>query len=411
MGRNLEKHMSDVRPFRGIRPRDDLAARVIAPPYDVLSEAQARALATDPLSFVRVTRSEVDLERGADPHSEAAYARARANLDAMVAEGTLVRDEAATYYLYGQQMGAHTQIGVLAGASVAEYDAGTIAKHELTRPDKEDDRTHHMDVLDAQVGLVFLAFRPTAAISALLEEIASAPPAWEVTTPDDVVHRLWPAPQDRVEPLRAAFAELDMLYIADGHHRSAAASRIHALRSSGASAHFLAGLYPSDRLQVLAYNRVIHDLNGHTPDALRAAIAEAGFERVDDGRDTPAERGTFSMFLEGSWSTLRAGKALRSAADPVARLDVAILQDHVLGPLLGIDDPRRSTRVTFVGGIGGPKALEQAASAREQAVAFHLYPTGLDQLFDVADAGRVMPPKSTWFEPKLREGVVVRGLA
>jgi uncharacterized protein (DUF1015 family) len=319
----------------------------------------------------------------------------------------MIRDDAPTYYLYGQKMGEHTQIGVLAACSVAEYDAGTIKKHEFTRPDKEDDRTRHMEVLDAQVGLVFLTHRAHAGIAEIVSRISDAPPAWRVTTEDGVEHALWPAPASEVPALRQAFAELDALYIADGHHRSAAASRVHAARGNERSAYFLAGLFPDDRLQVLAYNRVVHDLNGHDADAFLAAVNERF--TVASGAPVPTVRGTFSMYFQGKWQTLTPRDGLVDTGDPVARLDASVLQDLLLSPILGIEDPRRSKRITFVGGIRGARALSDAVDGGH-AVAFHLYPTGLDQLFEVADAGEVMPPKSTWFEPKLREGVVVRDL-
>jgi uncharacterized protein (DUF1015 family) len=363
---------------------------------------------------VRVTRSEVDLPHGTDAHSDLAYRTARANLDRFVADGILIRDPEPRYYFYGQTMGDHTQVGILAGCSVKEYDEGLIAKHELTRPDKEDDRTHHMDVLDAQVGLVFLAYRPTAELDRLTAVVTSREPEWEVTSEDGVVHRLWVAPPERTGEIGAAFEQVPKLYVADGHHRSAAASRIHALRGDEASAWFLCGLFPSDRLQVLPYNRVVRDLHGLTADQLRERIA-ASFEAREDGRDRPARRGEFSMYLDGRWTTLVARPSVRSA-DPVGGLDVSILQDHLLRPILGIDDPRRSERIAFVGGIRGSIALSDAvdrldrAAGAAGAVAFALYPTSLDELFAVADAGHVMPPKSTWFEPKLREGVVVRSL-
>ncbi|TNE86276.1 MAG: DUF1015 domain-containing protein [Deltaproteobacteria bacterium] len=400
--------MADVRPFRALRPRDDLAVEVIAPPYDVLSEAEARAIAENRRSFVRITRSEVDLPAGTDAHSDAAYAKARENLDGFVANGTIVEDAVPTYYFYGQVMGDHRQVGVLAACSVAEYDAGRIAKHEYTRPDKEDDRTHHMEVLDAQVGLVFLAYRASQTLASLTARGTAGEPAWRVTTEDGVEHALWPAPADLVEPLRAAFAELDTLYIADGHHRSAAASRVHANRGNERSAYFLAGLFPDDALYVMAYNRVVHDLNGHDVAAFRALLSEK-FDVARTEAPVPTERGTFTMYLEGAWHLCTPKAGVVDADDPVKCLDVAVLQDHVLEPILGIDDPRRSTRISFVGGIRGHVALSTAVD-EGAAVAFHMVPTGLDQLFRVADAGQVMPPKSTWFEPKLREGVVVRKL-
>ncbi|MCA9566731.1 MAG: DUF1015 domain-containing protein [Myxococcales bacterium] len=400
--------MADVRPFRVVRPRDTDAEAVIAPPYDVLSEAQARSIARERRSFVRITRSEVDLPEGTDPHSEAAYAKARETLDAFLADGLLEQDDAPSYLFYGQIMGDHEQVGIIAACSVDEYDDGRIAKHEFTRPDKEDDRTHHMEVLDAQVGLVFLAYRPTDALARITAEVTASAPRWRVTTDDGVVHTVWSPTPAQVEAVQAAFADVDKLYVADGHHRSAAASRVHAHRKSALTSHFIAGLYPSDRLQVMAYNRVVHDLNGHTPDAFLAAVGEAfTVSPANDG--VPAERGEVRMYIGGTWRSLRVRDGRVDLDDPVARLDASVLQQHLLGPLLGIDDPRRSTRITFVGGIHGPDALVEAVDAGA-AVAFHLYPTGLDQLFEVADAGEVMPPKSTWFEPKLRGGVVVHRL-
>jgi len=380
---------------------------VIAPPYDVLTEDEARALAQDPRCFVRVTRPEVDLEPGTDPHCDLAYQQARRNLDELVVEGVLQLDEEPTYYFYGQVMGDHRQIGVLAGASVAEYDAGTIKKHEYTRPDKEDDWTHHMEVLDAQVGLVFLAYRSTERLSALTAELTAGEPAWRVTTDDGVEHALWPAPLDRVAEIQAAFAELDALYIADGHHRSAAASRVHAERQQPSSAHFLAGLFPDDSLCVMAYNRVVHSLGGRTPQELLSAIEEH-FTVEPTQEPAPDARGVFTAYVDGAWHRL-VPKPGVVPDDPVGGLDVSVLQDRVLAPLLGIADPRRSTDISFVGGIRGAKALSDAVD-QGGGIAFHLFPTGLDQLFAVADAGRVMPPKSTWFEPKLREGVVIKEL-
>jgi len=293
---------------------------------------------------------------------------------------------------------------VIAACSVEEYNRGAIAKHEFTRPDKEDDRTHHMEVLDAQVGLVFLAYRPSAAIDAIVAQATAAKPNWQVTTDDGVIHTLWALPQQHTADLRAAFAALDRIYIADGHHRSAAASRVFANRGDEASSLFLAGLYPSDQLQVLAYNRVVKDLNGHTPEQFLGAV-DAAWERTPATDGVPARRGEVRMYFQGAWHTLTVREP--AVGDPVAVLDVAQLQDQLLQPILGIEDPRRSERIRFVGGIRGPDELVRQVDAGA-AVAFHLFPTSLDQLFDVADADRVMPPKSTWFEPKLREGVAIR---
>lgn len=398
--------MADVVPFRALRPRDDLAGEVIAPPYDVLSDAEARAIGANRNSFVRVTRSEVDLPVGTDPHSELAYQTARVNLDQFVKDGILVHDEQPTYYLYHQVMGNHRQTGVIAAASAAEYDDGRIARHEYTRPDKEDDRTHHMDVLDAQVGLVFLAFRPTAGLRALMTRATTGPPKWSVTTEDGVQHALWAAPPALVPAFRDAFAEVPRLYVCDGHHRCAAASRIHAQRKDEVSAHFLAGLFPSDELQVLPYNRVVHDTHGLSPEELLHRVQTA--YAVEEGPPTPVRRGEVAMYIGGKWFTMRV-RSDRYTGDPVKDLDVSLLQDLVLGPILGIDDPRRSQRISFVGGIRGTEVLTAEVDANG-GVAFSLYPTSLEELFAVADAGQVMPPKSTWFEPKLREGVAIRSL-
>ena len=399
--------MSDVRPFRALRPPEELAASVIAPPYDVLSDAQARDLAINRNSFVRVTRSEVDLPVGTDPHSEETYAMARANLEVFVGEGLLVRDDQPTYYFYGQRMGTHEQVGVLAGASVDEYDRGDIARHEFTRPDKEDDRTHHLDVLDAQVGLVFLTYRPDATLRRLTEQVTALPPAWSVTTEDDVVHTFWLAPEFLNASIQEAFSSLERLYIADGHHRSAAASRIHALRGGGPSRFFLAGLFPADSLQVMAYNRVVEDLNGHTVEGFLGQV-RSGFNVAPCEGGAPSSQGQIHMYLAGDWYRLQA-LAPVSEKDPVARLDVSVLQERLLTPILGIEDVRTSSRVQFIGGVHGSSGLEASVDAGA-AVAFHLYPTSLDEMFAVADVGEVMPPKSTWFEPKLREGVVIRKL-
>ena len=397
--------MADVRPFRALRPQPALAPRMITSPYDVLTDAEARALAQDPLSFVHVTRPEVDLPAGADPHGPAAWARARQNLDALVAQGALLLDEAPRYYVYAQRMGEHRQAGFLAATSVAEYDAGRIRKHELTRPDKEEDRTRHMEALDAQVGLVFLAYRARPDLRAVLEAAQAAPPLWATTSADGVDHAFFAVPAALEETVRAGFAALDALYVADGHHRSAAASRVHAARGDAASGWFLSGLFPDDALQIMAYNRVVHDLHGHTAAGLRALLAERF--TLAPGAPRPGQAGRFSMYLDGAWTWLTPREPVEG--DPVTRLDVSVLQDRVLAPLLGIDDPRRSERISFVGGIRGPEALQAAVDARG-GVAFHLHPTTLAELFAVADAGQIMPPKSTWFEPKLCEGVVSRAL-
>lgn len=402
--------MADVRPFRAVRPRDDLAAQVIAPPYDTFDEEEARGMALNPRSFVHVTRPEVDLPRGTDPHSELAWTRGRENLERFLAEGVLVEDDEPAYYLYRLRMGDHVQTGFLAGASVEEYRRGRIKKHEHTRPDKEEDRTRHMETLCAQVGLVFLAYRRNERLAAIAEDITTLAPRWRITTPDGVEHSLWRAPDVDTPHIRAAFAKVPALYVADGHHRSAAAQRVHEARGDEDSATFLAGLFPDDQLYVMAYNRLVADLNGRDADGFMAEVG-AAFHVDEAPGPRPAGPGQFTMYLGGRWWQLEPREGRVDRRDPVVSLDVSVLQDLLLGPILGIDDPRRSERIRFVGGIRGPGALSHAVDQGEAAVAFHLFPTGLDQLFRVADAGQVMPPKSTWFEPKLREGVVSRRLA
>jgi uncharacterized protein (DUF1015 family) len=405
---NQGKSMANLLPFTAIRPEPSLAERVIAPPYDVLSRKEATDIALERLSFVRVTRSEVDLPLEADSHSEEAYQMARTNLNDLIHSGALIQDDDPHYYFYGQQMGEHFQLGLIAAASVDEYDNDLIKKHEFTRPDKEDDRTHHMEVIDVQVGMVFLTYRQTDELGAIFKTILEGPLLWKVTTDDDVEHTFYRAPLTMNDRIMRAFAHVPALYIADGHHRCAAASRVHANRKSQQSAHFLAGIYPDDALKVMAYNRVVHDLNGHTPERFLTAIKEK-FSITDCADPVPLVGGTFTFYMEGKWRTLTPKEGVVDHNDPVGRLDVAVLQDNILSPILGITDPRRSTRIDFVGGIRGHEALSRAVDDG-RALAIHCYPTPLDQLFSVADAGEVMPPKSTWFEPKLREGVAIRKL-
>lgn len=403
--------MSRIVPFRAVRAANAHAAEVIAPPYDVMSEAESRAIvAANPRSFVRVSRPETVLPVGADSHAPEAYAAARAQLGAMLAEGLLTQDDAPSYYLYGQTWRGRTQVGLVAGFSVAEYDQNLVRKHEFTRPDKEKDRVDHIDATDCQTGMVFLAHRDHAALNALLEAGTRTAPEWRVTTEDGVEHVLWRvADPAAVAAITEAAAELPCVYVADGHHRSAAASIVHRQRAGrpGSHAWFLAGLFPASQLRILAYNRVVRDLAGQTPESLLAAI-RAHFDVTPTAEPVPPGRGYVTMYLAGAWHLLHARDV---PADPVAGLDVSLLQDRVLRPLLGIDNPRTDTRIEFVGGIRGWQELVAKVDAGTHAVAFHMHPTSLGELFDVADSGNVMPPKSTWFEPKLRDAVAMHRLS
>jgi uncharacterized protein (DUF1015 family) len=399
--------MSEIRPFRAVRAANAVASQVIAPPYDVMSADEARAIvAGNPRSFVRVSRPEAVMDKGADAHAPEAYATARREFAAMLAEGLLQRDDSPSYYLYGQTMGTHFQVGLVAAFSVAEYDDGRIKKHEFTRPDKERDRVNHIDATDCQTGMVFLAYRDQEPLNSLITAGTKKAPEWRVTTEDGVEHVLWRISDPAaVAAITRAAGELPATYVADGHHRSAAASIVHRERGGGEGAHawFLAGLFPASTLQILPYNRAVKDLYGHSPDSLLQAI-RAHFDVTDTTNPTPPGRGYVTMYLGGRWHLL---KARDVPADPVAALDVSLLQDRVLRPLLGIENPRTDKRIDFVGGIRGAAELVRMVDSGTHAVAFLMHPTSLDQLFAVADSGNVMPPKSTWFEPKLRDAVAM----
>ena len=403
--------MVDFRPFAGWRPPPALAAQVAALPYDVMNRAEAREMAAgNPLSLLHITRPDIDLPDDADAHGDAAYAQALHGLHTLLAQGGLMQDAVPCYYAYGQTMNGRRQIGLMGVASAAEYWSGTIKRHELTRADKEEDRLRHVRTLGAHMGPVFLTYRAQGAIDAHVAEITATEPSVDFVAPDGIRHQLWPVRDHaRLDALRALFSGLDALYIADGHHRAAAAARVGRDAPPGDQAgHFLACAFPHDQLAILPYFRVMLDLNGHTPASLREALAK-DFVVTPLSRAEPATvRHTFTLGLrDDGWYRL----ALRDPAgvdeaDPVARLDVSLLQSRVLAPLFGIADPRTSQRIDFVGGIRGVAALEKRLA--EDAVAvFALHPTTLEDLMAISDAGQIMPPKSTWFEPKLRSGMVV----
>ncbi len=411
--------MARIEPFRAWRPAPGLAERVASPPYDVLSSEEARRMAaTEPYSFLHVVKPEIDLPEGTDPYAPEVYAKGAENLRRLVGEGALVREDRPAYYLYRQQMGDHVQTGVVAGASVDEYEADLIKKHEHTRRAKEDDRTRHVEALNANTGPVFLAYKAQEEIDRLVERLTSGEPTYDFTADDGIRHTLWVVddPAD-VEALRTAFARVPEMYVADGHHRSAAAVRVRESRRAANPAHtgnepynfFLSVIFPHNQLKILDYNRVVRDLAGRSKETFLEEISEK-FTVEPTGSPRPGSPHEFGMYLDGSWYRLGARPGTWPEDDPVRSLDVAILQDNLLAPVLGIGDPRSDERIDFVGGIRGLGELESRVDSGAWAVAFALYPTSIEQLFAVADAGKVMPPKSTWFEPKLRSGLIVRPL-
>ncbi|SDX83152.1 Uncharacterized conserved protein, DUF1015 family [Allochromatium warmingii] len=400
--------MSLIQTFAALRPTAEYAAAVAAPPYDVLSTAEARQLvAGRPWSFLHISRAEVDLPETTDPYAPEVYAQARANLERMLAAGVLVRDSEPGYSVYRLTWGAHVQTGCVVAASIAAYDAGRIKKHELTRPTKEADRVRQIEALNAQTGPVLLVHRATPEIDATLAALADAhAPDYDLTAPGGVRHQLWRITERAViEQLTQAFERLDSLYIADGHHRSAAASRVAALRHDP-TAGFLAVTFPHDQLSILDYNRLVRDLNGLAPHSFVQQVATRCTVEPVTAPLAPERAGVVGMYQAGQWYRLTLAEQSEQSADPVAALDVSRLQHQILGPLLGISDPRRDERLECVGGIRGLAGLTERVDSGEMAVAFALYPTSVAELMAVADQGAIMPPKSTWFEPKLADGLV-----
>jgi uncharacterized protein (DUF1015 family) len=407
-----------VRPFAALRPSAERAADVIAPPYDVVSTDEARALvAGRPSSFLHISRPEVDLPPGTSPYSDAAYAQGAATFARLQHAGVLVRDAEPSFYAYRMVMDGRTQTGVALIASVAAYETHRIRRHELTRPDKESDRVRNIATLNAQTGPVLLAYRANEALAELIYAAASARPLLEATGPNGVVHTVWQvAAPERVSTFAAAFEALEALYIADGHHRAAAAARVAAERrqdrpragevAEPAYEYFLAVAFPHDEMRILDYNRVVRDLNGLSAEQLVARLRDSFDVEPSDAPVKPAEPETFGMFLAGRWYRLKINAPLVPRHDPVAALDVSLLQDRLLGPVLGVGDPRIDPRIDFVGGVRGLTELERRVASGSAAVAFALHPTRMEQLMAVADAGKLMPPKSTWFEPKLADGLL-----
>lgn len=404
--------MASIHPFRALRPAPAHAAAVSSVPYDVVSIDEARQVAAgNPLSFLRVTRSEVDLPSGTDPYDAGVYDRARENLAALREQGALVIDEVPALYLYRLRMGGHEQTGVAGCFSLDDYDAGRIKKHERTRRDKEDDRTRHIVETRAQTGVVFLTYRAAAGIDAVARQALAGEPLYDFTAGDGVQHTVWRAGLDRTRALVEAFAEVPALYIADGHHRAASAARARA--ELGGSAEelaagadtFIAVAFPDAQMQILPYNRTVKDLGGRTPEAFLDEVRKR--VPVSPGPASPARQGEVSMYVGGRWYTVAIGGAAATDGSRASGLDVARLQHAVLEPVFGIGDIRSDKRIDFVGGARGTKALEEAVDSGRAAVAFSMFPVTIADLIAISDAGGIMPPKSTWFEPKLRDGLLV----
>ncbi|HOK07474.1 MAG TPA: DUF1015 family protein [Syntrophales bacterium] len=406
--------MTVIRPFRALRPRPEFAGAVAAPPYDVLSREEAKALAAgNPLSFLHVEKSEIDLDPYPPADEGEIYRLARENLLGLVRDGVLVRDERECFYIYRETMGGHAQYGIVCTVAVKAYEEGIVKIHELTRADKERERTLHVEAVNAHTGPVFIAYRRRGDLDAAVARLTAKTPQYDFTADDGVAHTVWVVDDEQEKAdLQALLGRVGDLYIADGHHRAAAAvAAARKRRGAGAPApeggeFFLAVLFPHDQLRILAYNRVVRDLHGLTVEGFLRRVGEGFLVSPDAEAHTPRRPHEFGLYVGGRWYRLLAS-AGGDPDDPVQSLDVTILQERLLRPILGIGDPRTDERIDFVGGIRGFRELERLVDAGGFAAAFSLFPTSLEELMAVADAGRIMPPKSTWFEPKLRSGLFV----
>jgi uncharacterized protein (DUF1015 family) len=399
--------MATIKPFAALRPKPELAAQICELPYDVMSSDEAREIAAgNPLSFLHVSKPEIDLPPGTNLYAPEVYAKGKENFQKLIRDGALKQDSQPCFYLYRQIMGGHSQTGFVAAVSCEEYLRGTIKKHELTQPDKEDDRLRHIETLNSQTGPAFLTYRASSALDEFIAKKISGKPGMDFTAKDGVRHTSWTIDDTAgIQFIQAQFEKTPFLYIADGHHRSAAAARIFQKRNgAGHSGQFLAVVFSHNQLQILSYNRVLKDLNGRTPEQL-LEILNTVFAIEPDGAAVPVRKHEVGLYLHGQWRTLTFRKKPAATSDPVGLLDVSLLQKRVLTPIFSIGDPRTSGRIDFVGGIRGTAELEKLVNSGEYACAFSMFPTSIEDLMTVADAGGIMPPKSTWFEPKLRDGM------
>jgi uncharacterized protein (DUF1015 family) len=398
-----------IKPFRALRPAPGRAAEVLAPPYDVLSSTEARERAKGkPWSFLHISKPEIDLDPATDPYDKAVYAKAADNLKRMIDSGILVRDTKPCYYVYRLTWRDHTQTGLAAAASLNDYVSNRIRKHELTTPVKEDDRVRQIEAVNAHTGPVMIGYPNSPEIDAMLASAAAGKPDVDVTIDDGVRHQLWVIADDAlIDRLTCAFDTLPAVYIADGHHRSAAAARVSAARKDdGSHRYFLSVMFPEHEMTILDYNRVVKDLNGRNAEQFLAELRKSFTVAVSEQPVRPASSHDYGMYLAGRWYRLTIKPDLVPASDPIGRLPITVLTRNVIEPLLGIRDPRTDKRIDFIGGARGLAELERRVKSGEMAIAFALYPTQMHDLMAVADAGGIMPPKSTWFEPKLADGMV-----
>lgn len=399
--------MAVLKPFAALRPKPELAPQICELPYDVMSSQEARALAAgNPLSFLHVSKPEIDLPPGTDVHAPEVYDKGKVNFQKLIAHGALRQDAQPCFYLYRQIMGAHSQVGLVAAASCEEYLSGVIKKHEFTRPDKEDDRVRHIEILNSQTGPVFLTYRATSAMDEFVAKRIAGSPDVDFTAIDGVRHTAWTVGDAAgIKFITEQFLTVPSLYIADGHHRSAAAARVFQSRhGAGQSGGFLTVTFPHNQMQILPYNRVLKDLNGLSIAQLLQKL-DAVFVVNLSGNANPTRKHELGLFLAGKWHTLHFRPHFAATTDPIEKLDVTLLQKFVLAPIFGVDDARTSKRINFVGGIRGTTELEKLVNSGDHACAFSMFPTSIEDLMTIADAGGIMPPKSTWFEPKLRDGM------
>jgi uncharacterized protein (DUF1015 family) len=413
--------MALIKPFRALRPLKEIVKQVAAPPYDVMSVAEACSMAEgNPFSFLHISRPEIDLPVEIDPHDETVYRKGQENLASFIAGETLMQDQEDSYYIYRQKMGSVVQTGLVACASVDDYQSGLIKKHELTRADKEEDRVLHIDYLDANDEPVFYVYRNSTVINDLIACLTRTEPLYDFTTADAVEHTVWAVSDvEVIRQISEEFAHIETLYVADGHHRSAAASRVRELRKGRNANHtgseeynfFLTVIFPDNEMNVMAYNRAVKDLNSLSIVEFFTLAGEKFDITPVESAVTPAKRHDFGMYLEGKWYSLTPKPGLVDESDAVGRLDVSILQDQLLSPILGVRNPRTDQRIHFVGGSRGTEELVKLVESGEFQVSFSLYPTSIDELMSLADAGKIMPPKSTWFEPKLLSGLFIHQLS